>query len=96
MNDRTLKSAFAVSTLLCVALASTLGYMLWNRWTPAASPAGAGPVVARGPEASSQTSARSNNANSEEPALSPASALASANAGNRGNDGHRGNERCKR
>jgi len=71
MNDRTLKSAFAVSTLLCIALASTLGYMLWNRWTPAASTAGAGPVVARGPEASSQTSPRSNNANSEEPALSP-------------------------
>ena len=71
MNDRTLKSAFAVSTLLSIALASTLGYMLWHRWTPAASQAGAGPVVARGPEASSQTSARANNANSEEPALSP-------------------------
>jgi RND family efflux transporter MFP subunit len=73
MTKQTLKSAFAVSVLLCVSLSSALGYLLWHRWTPAVSPADAGPVVARGPEAPSQTSASSNAeaAKSEEPALSP-------------------------
>jgi Cu(I)/Ag(I) efflux system membrane fusion protein/cobalt-zinc-cadmium efflux system membrane fusion protein len=73
MNDKTLKSAFALSTLLCVALASTLGYILWHRWTPAVSPAYSGPVVARGPEAPSQdnTKATADAGKSEEPALSP-------------------------
>jgi RND family efflux transporter MFP subunit len=73
MTERTLKNAFAVSALLCAVFASALGYMLWHHWTPATSPVDAGPVVARGPEASSQTSDSTNPkaAESEEPALSP-------------------------
>ena len=71
MTERTLKSAFAVSALLCVSLASALGYMLWHRWPPSVSPIDAGPVVARGPEAPSQTSTNAKAAESEEPALSP-------------------------
>jgi RND family efflux transporter MFP subunit len=70
MTERTLKNALAVSALLCVALASTLGYMFWHRWTPSVSPVDAGPVVARGPEAPSQTDVDSGTAKSEEPALS--------------------------
>lgn len=73
MTERTLKNAFAVSALLCVGLASTLGYMLWHHFAPSVSPTDAGPVVARGPEASSQTSASINPkaAELEEPVLSP-------------------------
>lgn len=69
MTERTLKNAFAVSTLLCVGLAGALGYMLWRRWTPTVSRSDAGPVVARGPVAPSQTSANAEVAKSEEPAL---------------------------
>src|ERR1700758_2871345 len=71
MTERTLKNAFAVTGLLCVGLASALGYMLWHRWTPAVSPPDAGPVIARGPETPSQTSVNSNASKPEEPALSP-------------------------
>jgi Cu(I)/Ag(I) efflux system membrane fusion protein/cobalt-zinc-cadmium efflux system membrane fusion protein len=71
MTERTLKSAFAVSALLCVALASALGYVLWYRWTPALPLPDAGPVVARGPEAPSKTSTNAEPAKSDEPALSP-------------------------
>jgi len=73
MTERTLKNALAVSALLCVGLASTLGYVFWHHWTPATSPVGAGPVVARGPDAPPQTSDSTNTkgAESEEPALSP-------------------------
>jgi Cu(I)/Ag(I) efflux system membrane fusion protein/cobalt-zinc-cadmium efflux system membrane fusion protein len=70
MTDRTLKNAFAASALLCLILASALGYVVWHRFAPAVSPADAGPVVARGPEAPSQTSANTDVAKSE-PALSP-------------------------
>ena len=51
MTERTLKNAFAVSAVLCVGLASALGYILWHRWTPAVTRTDEGPVVARGPEA---------------------------------------------
>jgi RND family efflux transporter MFP subunit len=70
MTERTLKSALAVSALLCVALASALGYMFWHRSTPSVSLVDGGPVVARGPEAPSPTSVDSGAAKSEEPALS--------------------------
>ncbi len=73
MTERTLKSAFAVSALLCVVLASILGYILWRHRTPAVSQADAGPVVARGPEASSPSASGVNPAGdeSDEPALAP-------------------------
>jgi Cu(I)/Ag(I) efflux system membrane fusion protein/cobalt-zinc-cadmium efflux system membrane fusion protein len=73
MTERRLKNALAVSALLCVALASALGYILWHRWLPAVPPTYDGPVVARGPEAPSQsgTSANADAAKYEDPVLSP-------------------------
>jgi RND family efflux transporter MFP subunit len=51
MTERTLKSALAVCAVLCLGLASALGYMMWHRRTPAVTRTDDGPVVARGPEA---------------------------------------------
>lgn len=50
MTERTLKNAFFVTAILCIGLASTLGYILWHRHASPVAPADAGPVVARGPE----------------------------------------------
>lgn len=73
MTERTLKSAFAVSALLCVVLTSILGYIVWQRSTPAVSQTDTGPVVARGPEVSSSGVAGVNPADdkSDEPVLAP-------------------------
>ena len=72
MTEKSLKSAFAVSALLCVCLASALGFVLWRHWTPAISQTDAGPVVARGPETPSQNdTGKSQPANPAEPALAP-------------------------
>jgi len=72
MTEKSLKSAFAVSALLCACLASALGFVLWRHWTPAISQTDAGPVVARGPETPSQNdTGKSQPANPAEPALAP-------------------------
>ena len=73
MTKRTLKSAFAVTALLCVGLAATLGYVLWHRWAPAISQTDASPVVARGPEALPPTAGidSAGTAKSDEAALTP-------------------------
>ena len=71
MTERTLKNAFAASTLLCVILAGVLGYILWRRSMPAVSQPDPGPVVARGPEAPSHAGTNPETAKSEEPALAP-------------------------
>lgn len=73
MTDKSLKTAFSLSALLCVCLASALGYVLWRHWTPAASQSDAGPVVARGPEtpARNEDAPKSQSTSSDEPALTP-------------------------
>src|ERR1700722_17857260 len=72
MTEKSLKSAFAVSALLCACLASALGFVLWRHWTPATQQTDAGPVVARGPETPSQNdTGKSQPANPAEPALAP-------------------------
>jgi len=74
MTERTLKSALFVSALLCIGLASALGYILWHRQASVVSPADAGPVVARGPEAQPEVVNDPNPAGaakSGEPVLSP-------------------------
>jgi RND family efflux transporter MFP subunit len=73
MTERTLKSAFAVSVVLCVGLAAALGYMLWHSWKPATAQTDPGPVVARGPEASPSGAPGANPAadKSDEPTLTP-------------------------
>ncbi|MGA8087877.1 MAG: FixH family protein [Terracidiphilus sp.] len=73
MTDTSLKNAFAVCALLCVGLAAALGYVLWRHWAPASSQTDTGPVVARGPEAPSQSGGggKSQPTGPEEPALTP-------------------------
>ncbi|HMG84141.1 MAG TPA: FixH family protein [Terracidiphilus sp.] len=73
MTEKSLKSAFAVSALLCLCLASALAYVLWRHWTPATSQTDAGPVVARGPETPAQNDGggKPQATNPEEPALTP-------------------------
>ncbi len=74
MTERTLKGAFAASALLCVVLASALGYAVWHRWVPATPQTDPSPVVARGPETAPPAPGTGNAAgvaNADEPALSP-------------------------
>lgn len=72
MTEKSLKSAFAACALLCVCLASALGFVLWRHWMPATSQTDDGPVVARGPEAPAQNGgSKAQAANPEEPALTP-------------------------
>lgn len=74
MTEGTLKSALSMSVVLCVGLASALGYMLWHRSAPAVIQADAGPVVARGPEAQPGAITPADPAassKSDEPLLSP-------------------------
>lgn len=72
MNEGTLKKALAASALLCVVLASVLGYMLCHRAAPMATQPDPGPVVARGPEsAPSARDESTGTSKSDEPALTP-------------------------
>jgi len=74
MTERTLKNAFGVSLLTCIALASALAYVLVHRATPARDvQANPDPVVARGPASDPQNSSNPNQAqpNPDEPPLAP-------------------------
>ncbi|WP_348262669.1 efflux RND transporter periplasmic adaptor subunit [Telmatobacter sp. DSM 110680] len=74
MTGRTLKSAFAVSVVLCIGMASTLGYILWQHSDFAVMKTDAGTVVARGPEAQPETvntRGPASSAKTDEPVLSP-------------------------
>lgn len=72
MTVRSLKIAFAVSVVLCVALATAVGYLFLHRASPIAQ-ADASPVVARGPESASQPPSGpiAPSANPDEPPLAP-------------------------
>jgi Cu(I)/Ag(I) efflux system membrane fusion protein/cobalt-zinc-cadmium efflux system membrane fusion protein len=73
MKEGNLKTALAVTALLCIALASALAYILLHKSAPGIASPDAGPVVARGPENTSQTNADANKqaGTSDEPALAP-------------------------
>lgn len=72
MTERNLKSALAMSILICLGLAASLGYELIHRRNTPALPADASPVVARGPEAGTESSGpKPASADSDEPALAP-------------------------
>jgi len=52
MNDRTYRNAFAAALVVCLALAGSLAYVIWDRNRPA--PAEHNVVVAKGPEVADQ------------------------------------------
>ena len=71
MTQQTLKAAFAITVVVCVALASALGYILWQRSASAVSRADASTVVARGPEVQPEAVTGTSPAKSDKPVLSP-------------------------
>src|SRR5579863_5392100 len=73
MTQKSFKNLFAASALLCLCLASALAFVLWRHWMPIPSQPDAGPVVARGPEASAQNGGNNKPqpVTSQEPALAP-------------------------
>jgi RND family efflux transporter MFP subunit len=73
MTQRTLKAAFAITVVVCVALASALGYILWQRSASAVTRTDARTVVARGPEVQPEAvpGGNASSAKSDEPVLSP-------------------------
>lgn len=74
MTERTLKGAFVSTTVLCLALAGALGYVLLHRsFKPALLPTdgNSDPVVARGPEAGSAAKATPAATSVEDAPLSP-------------------------
>jgi RND family efflux transporter MFP subunit len=73
MKERSLKIGFALSVMLCIALAAVLSYTLLRQSAFSKNQTDSSPVVARGPEAGLKdaTPANTGAASSDEPLLGP-------------------------
>src|SRR5437667_9684870 len=71
MSERNYKYAFAASAVVAVVLAVTLGYLLFQRDGRSAPPEESNPVVAKGPDASSQIPLAAPSSGASAPSLTP-------------------------
>ena len=71
MSERSYRVAFGIAVVICIVLASTLGFMFLHSNHTTEAPVEIDPVVAKGPAVSEQTPARTVLENNSAPALTP-------------------------
>jgi len=71
MNERSYRGAFVIAVVICIVLASALGFVFLRDGRTTQGAVEIDPVVAKGPVASEQTTARNASEENSAPALTP-------------------------